>query len=93
MVCVDAVRHLAFLFVLLAGCRYLSAPTPQVAPGRDALLSGGNPADPTRQPSQLPERKCVVECGARFHCDERTARCEPDAPGEGARDGGPAWLP
>jgi hypothetical protein len=78
--------------MLLSGCRYLVAPTPTVSPERPALLSGGNPTDPSRQPSELPSRRCVVACGVGFHCDERTAQCEPDQ--VSARgDGGVSWLP
>jgi len=80
------------LFVLVGGCRYLSAPTPSVSPDRPQLLSGGNPTDPSRQPNDLPERRCVVACGSGFHCDERRAECVADlAPAQ--RDGGAAWLP
>jgi hypothetical protein len=80
------------MVMLLSGCRYLVAPTPTVSPERPALLSGGNPTDPSRQPSELPSRRCVVACGAGFHCDERAAQCVADSVGD-SRDGGVPWLP
>jgi hypothetical protein len=80
-----------FLCVVLCGCRYVGPVTPQVSAERPELLSTGDPTDPTRQP-QLPARRCLVECGAGFRCNQRTAECEAD-PAFVARDGGVPWLP
>lgn len=77
-----------FLLLSLAGCRYLAPVSPQVSPERPALLSGGNASDPTRQ-TQLPGRRCVVECGPGQHCDEPSAQCVADKP----LDAGVRWLP
>jgi hypothetical protein len=84
------VRWLLFAMVL-SGCRYLGPVAPQVTPERPSLLSGGSPADPTRQPP-LPARRCVVDCGPGHHCNEKTAECEAD-PDHQPRDGGVLWLP
>ncbi len=92
-VCYEIVmRTLLVSMVLLSGCRYLSAPTPAVSPERPALLSGGNPTDPSRQPNDLPERRCVIACGPGHHCNERTATCEPDT-SPATRDGCVPWMP
>ncbi len=78
------------VLVGLFGCRYLSAPTPQVSPARPGLLSAGNGSDPTRQPDDLPERRCVIGCGPGMHCDEKLAECVVD---HGRSDAGVSWLP
>ncbi len=82
-------RSLVFLFAL-ASCRYLAPATPEVSPERPALLSSGNPSDPTRQ-AAMPGRACVVDCGAGQHCDEKSAQCVADPVGK--RDAGVRRLP
>lgn len=78
--------------LLLAGCRYVGAPMPQVTPERPQLLQAGAGSDPTRQ-SSLPERRCVVACSAGTRCDERTGACEAAPAPAATRDGGVPWLP
>lgn len=77
-----------FFCLALTGCRYLAPAASQVTPARPALLAS-DPADPTRQPARMPSRRCVVECGAGFRCNEVTAECEALPPS----DGGLSWMP
>lgn len=81
-----------WLCLLLSGCASFSLmSTPQVTPGNPGLL-GPTPADPGRPPRQLPGRACVLECGVGHHCNEETAKCEPDL-GPPRPDAGVPWLP
>jgi hypothetical protein len=84
-------RCLLWLCVVLTGCRYLAPAMPEYTAEHPALLSNGPVADPTRQ-AQLPARRCAVECGVGFTCDEPSATCVP-VKAAGATDAGPAWLP
>lgn len=76
------------LCLALTGCRYLVPASSQVTPARPALLAN-DPGDPTRQPARQPGRRCVVECGVGFRCDETTAACVALP----ATDGGLSWMP
>ena len=79
----------AWIFVaMLWGCRYVGTLTPL---RNDAALSSTQASsDPTRR-GPVVARRCVVECGAGFVCDETEGRCESARPL--ARDGGVRWLP
>lgn len=85
---------LAFLAASsLGACRYIGTMTP--LRNDSALLSAeGATSDPTRQP-RVTARRCVVECGPGFVCNERLAECERErAPVQnGPRDAGVSWLP
>jgi hypothetical protein len=85
---------LAFLALSsLWGCRYLGTMTTLRNDG--ALLATPDDSNPTRQPA-VTARRCMVECGPGFVCNEALAECEPErvkSSGVGPRDAGVSWLP
>ena len=76
----------------LAGCRLLRPGVPQVTPARPGLLSTSDLSDPTRTPTAMPARRCVVDCAPGYRCNDQTAECEAD-PDAGTPDSGVSWLP
>jgi len=56
----------------------------------NALTSTQPTSDPTRR-GPLVSRRCLVECGAGFVCNEQLAECE--AVKLTVLDGGAKWLP
>jgi hypothetical protein len=80
------------LLLAPASCRYLAPATPLRGVDGPALEANHAPGDPTRaQP--IPARRCVLECGPAYVCDEALAECVPVRSGSGRPDAGPAWLP
>lgn len=75
----------------LGGCRYLATPAPQVTPENPALISSGNPTDPTRQ-QQPAGRTCVVDCPFGSTCGPDGVCVSTTPARQRSADAGPAWL-
>ena len=92
MLCKDArMRRSLFvmsLAVTLWTCRYIGPLAPLRSDNR--LPSTGPTSDPTRQ-APLTSRRCLVECGPGYVCNEPLAECE--LAKRAVLDGGPSWLP
>lgn len=86
-------RRVALLLLAftIVSCRYVRPAVPQVTPQRPGLLSSDT-SDPTRTPSTMPARRCVVACAPGYRCNEQTAECEADRRAL-ASDAGMSWLP